>query len=907
VTTAAMIVLGILTGVLFLLFRGLFSARVGRLKRTGTSAVEVSRAPPVGEPVPTPAVTVAAKPVLTSSVEAMAAFPAKPTRFVGRAEVMAAARTALAPGSGRTAVVFHGIAGAGKTTCAVELAYHHQRAFRGLAFWSAPTDPDQFGEALRLLAVALEAQLGRDRLAMVQETATLERTGNFLPTLTAVFADAGLLLVLDNLDILLTPEGQWRDRRWVGLISALTDHQGSSRVILTSRIVPAGLDATTVLIRPVPLLSRDESLRLVGELPHLRAALRSVALARRVLTLAQGHPMLLELAEAAAADPHRLAYQLAELEAAVDGPAVDGPGMDGAARTAFLTQGYTRLDAEQVRQTVTTWTITVAAAVPAPARLLLQVLCRIEETDRNTAVLSANWPALWRRLDQPGAPPPLAHSVDALVTAALITTESIVGLAEGSGPVRYRIHPGVAEAIHAATPESVTAAVDAQLAAWWTVVGSWEIDQRHTSHSTVRTSLAAARYLLRQHDWNAASCLLERALIRAGYSPAVSAAVLPLLRRIAEATGARKDLVVLGAALRKVDPGAAETLLRHAYQQAAAVGDDGLASTTAGDLITLLRDAGRLREALTLADQKIEHTRRAGFGSWTRLSDHGRRLQILTLLGHHEQVLREVSGLRAQTAALPDQRAPNDRVSPWHTREGVLDVGRTSAVALQRWDDALELNGEIAHTQRRRGASPQEIASTRFHDYLPLRQLGRLTEAEHLLRECQHTFDTAGDLTQLALVYAARAEVADTREHPVEAVELQRAALRLRYLRPDPSEISQAHHQLATYLSRAAGDPAEQRAHRLSAALLHHLTGDIREFARTLEVLASELRADTSGPETPALPTTLSEVTRLVDAGDGVRFGDLVLTLCPDPTTAEHALIGLVTTATRSADRARRS
>ncbi|MBV9140650.1 MAG: hypothetical protein JO115_07010 [Pseudonocardiales bacterium] len=901
-TTAAMIVLGILTGVLVLLFRGLFPARVGRLKRTGTSAVEESRAPPVGEPLPTPAVTVAAKPVLTSPVETMAAFPAKPTRFVGRVEVMAVARTALAPGSGRTAVVFHGIAGAGKTTCAVELAYHHQRAFRGLAFWSAPTDPDQFGEALCLLAVALEAQLGRDRLAMVQETATLERTGNFLPTLTAVFADAGLLLVLDNLDIFLTPEGQWRDRRWEGLISALTDHQGSSRVILTSRIVPAGLDATTVLIQSVPLLSRDESLRLVGELPHLRAALRSVALARRVLTLTQGHPLLLELAEAAASDPHRLAYQLAELEAAVD----------GAARTAFLTQGYTRLDAEQVWQTVTTWTITVAATVPASARLLLQVLCRIEETDRNTAVLSANWPALWRRLDQPGAPPPpLARSVDALVTAALITTESIVGPAEGSGPVRYRIHPGVAEAIHAATPESVTAAVDAQLALWWTVVGSWEIDQRHTSMDTsqfmVRASPAAARYLMRQHDWNAASCLLERALIRAGYSPAVSVVVLPLLRRIAEATGAGKDLVVLGAALRKIDPGAAETLLRHAYQQATDEGDDGLASTTAGDLITLLRDAGRLREALKLAEQKIEHTHRAGFGSWTRLSDQGRRLQILTLLGHHEQVLREVSGLRDQMAALPDQRAPNDRVSPWHTREGVLDVGRTSAVALQRWDDALELNGEIADTQRRRGVSPQEIAGTRFHDYLPLRQLGRLTDAGHLLRECQDTFDTAGDLSQLALVYAARAEVADTCEHSVEAVEFQRAALRLRYLRPDPSEISTVHHHLASYLSRAAGDPAEQRAHRLSAALLHHLTGDIRELNRTLEVLTSELRAEASGPEAPALPTTLSEVTRLVDAGDGVRFGDLVLTLCPDPTTAEQALIGLVTTATRAADRARRS
>ncbi|MGH3929873.1 MAG: hypothetical protein ACRDTF_07835, partial [Pseudonocardiaceae bacterium] len=75
----------------------------------------------------------------------MAGFLPEPPRFVGRAEVMAAASAALAPESGRSAVVFHGMAGGGKTTCALELAYRHQRAFEALAFWSAPTDPDQFG------------------------------------------------------------------------------------------------------------------------------------------------------------------------------------------------------------------------------------------------------------------------------------------------------------------------------------------------------------------------------------------------------------------------------------------------------------------------------------------------------------------------------------------------------------------------------------------------------------------------------------------------------------------------------------------------------------------------------------------------------------------------------------------
>ncbi|HKR52018.1 MAG TPA: hypothetical protein VJT72_21055 [Pseudonocardiaceae bacterium] len=883
----------------------------------GASALGLSLVPPVGTPIPDP------------TVEAMAWFPAEPTRFVGRAEVMAAASTALAPASGRTAVVFHGIAGAGKTTCAVELAYRRQRAFPALAFWSAPTDPDQFDDALRLLAVALEAQLSDYGVTMVEEIATPERLVHVLPSLT----DTGLLLVLDNLDALLTPEGQWRDRRWAVLIGALISQHVPSRVIMTSRVVPAGLNPDTVLIQPVPTLSREESLLLARELPHLHALLHTPAepgqarlnatnpaLGRDVLTLAQGHPTLLELADAAAAQPPRLAFQLAEIEEA----------MDEAPRAAFLTEGHTKLDVEQLLQSFTVWTITVTATLPAPARLLLQALCRIEESDRNTTVVEVNWAALWRRLDQPGEPPPLAECVAALVTAALITTDPIDDPTDPKGLVHYRIHPAIAQAVHTATPKPITAAVDAQLAEWWTVVGGWGIEQQHTSNTTnqftakaglaaaryllhqhdwngakfiVRAGLAAAGYLLRRHDWNTASCLLERILIQDSYSPAISLAVISLLRRIAEATGTLKDLVVFAAAHRKVDPGEAETLLRRAYHQAVTEGEYQLASTTAGDLITLLRDQGRLSEALILADQKIEHSNQAGFGFWTQLSDQGRRLQILNMLGHHEQVLLDLPALLARMAELPDQPAHNDRANPRNVQEGILDIGRLSAMALQRWDDALRLNHEIANTQQRHGTSPHEIARTQFNDYLPLRRLGRLTDADQLLRTCQDIFDTIGDATQLAEVYSARADLEDNRDRPMDALGLQRTSLRLRYLHPDPHDIATAHHHLADYLSRTATNPAEQRAHRLTASLLHHFTGNTHELTNTLKTLASELRNDTHGPNAPAVPTTLPEIIRLLNADHGIHLDKLLAALCPDSTTTEHALANLLAIATSSTNK----
>ncbi len=896
-TTGVVIVLGILTWVVMSIPLAFFVAGVSQRSRRWAPAVELSLEPSVGKPVFDPAAET--QPVFSPAAEVMTRFPGAPMRFVGRAEVMAAAAAALAPVSGRTAVVFHGMAGVGKTTCAVELAYRHEREFGALAFWSAPSDPDQFGDALRLLAVALDVQLGDYGFAMVEEIATQQRLEHFLPTLTTVFADAGLLLVLDNLDILLTPDGQWRDSRWAPLIGALTEHSGPSRVTMASRIVPVGLNPDTVLIQPVHALSRDESLWLIRRLPNLRALLHTV-LGRGVLTLAQGHPQLMELADAAAADPHRLAYQLADIEAAVDGTAV----------AAFVTEGETRLDAEQLMHICTAWTVAVAVTLPIPARLLLQALCRAEETDRSRAVAGANWPALWRRLNQPGEPPPLASLVAALVGAALIVADPIEELADQNEPVRYRIHPSVAEAIHAVTPEPVIAAVDAQLAAWWTAVaGGWGIELRQTgknpSQFRVWASLAAARYLLRQHDWDAASCLLERALIQQGYSTVTSLAAIALLRRIAEATGSLKDLVVLGAAVRRVDSAEAEILLRRAYDQATTDGKYPLASTTAGELVTLLRDQGRLGEALTLADQKIEHSRQAGFGSWTQLSDQGRRLQILNLLGHHEQVLLNVPALRARMTELPDQRANNDRVNPWNAREGVLDTGRLSAVALKRWDEALELNDEIASTQRRRGASPQEIAHTRFNNYIPLLHLGRLADADQLLRDCQEAFNATGDITQLAVVYGARADLEDKRDHPAEAVDLQRTSLRLWYVHPNPHEISTAHHNLANYLSRTTGNPAEQHAHLLTASLLDHLTGNTRDLTKTLLARARELPPDTSDPNTPALPTTLPEITHLVDADDGIHFANLVSTLCPATTTAERALADLL--ATRETDPASRN
>jgi tetratricopeptide (TPR) repeat protein len=841
-------------------------------------------------------------------------FPREPVRFVGRAAAMAPASMALAPGSGRTGVLLHGMAGAGKTACALELAYRHRDSFAAAAFWQAPTRDEEWAGALASLAIALEVQL--PGFTMTGHLSVLEA---FLPRLRRLLETSGVLLVLDNLETLLTPSGTWRDPRWGPLVEALSGHDGESRLVLTSRIPPAGL-GPGVLVRPLHALSLGEAIALTRELPNLRALLhadagpvrtgtdqetdaavgRDRARVRRVLHVVQGHPKLLELADAAASDRDRLDAQLAAAEAAATGQGLD----------AFFHDGTSTLDPDQFLAALAGWTASVLAVLAPAVRLMAQFVACLEDADRRSGVIGATWAGLWHRLEQPGGPPDPVPLLDSLAAAALIQPDSSplaggdteqpgasAAPPAGSGAealIGYRMHPGVAAAIGAAAAPEVGAAADAELGAFWHDV-AYQAQEREGGEDSaliVAAGLAAVPYLLRRSDWRTASILLDLAVIRDG-SPGVVQAVLPALRRIAAATGAPVDSFTLGRVLRTVDRAEAEMLLRGALGAAAGAGDDRLASAIAGELVNLLRDAGRLAEALDLAGQKAAYTRRAGLGPWTQLLDEGQRLQVLGQMGEHERVLAETGGLRTRMGELPGRPAGNENARPWNARELILDTGHGSALALERWQQCLDLNAEILASQRQRGAGVHELTSTRFNDAWPLIRLGRLAEAGELLRACQQVFEDHRDTTMLARVLSTRASLEDELGHRDAAVDFEQTAIRLRYARPGPRDIAISHHNLAYYLRMAGGDPAVQRAHRLAAALIYRLAGMAHDLADTLRVLAAEFRAAPAagaGPGAGQLPATLAEVIRVAGQTDGVHLGDLIAALEPDPQAAEGAL-----------------
>jgi hypothetical protein len=168
----------------------------------GPLAAKLSLRPPPGQPS------------FTVGTLKMAHFPDEPERFVGRAGILARASTALAPRNQQrhNSVLFCGMAGAGKTACALELAYRHEPVFGALVFWQAPEQGKDITTSLRDLAVELEGQLAD--FEMVHAVGSEAELRRFLPRLSELLEQRGVLLVLDNLESLLTEQGAWRDPNW---------------------------------------------------------------------------------------------------------------------------------------------------------------------------------------------------------------------------------------------------------------------------------------------------------------------------------------------------------------------------------------------------------------------------------------------------------------------------------------------------------------------------------------------------------------------------------------------------------------------------------------------------------------------------------------------------------------------
>jgi len=817
--------------------------------------------------------------------------PNPPEYFVGRVAAMIRASAALATSSKKSGVLFHGMAGGGKTSCALELIHHHGsvRRFRTFVWFAAPEPGKDIEPALRDFALAMERKL--PELKMVHEISNAEEFIAWLPRLTSLLARNAVLIALDNVESLLSHSGQWLDPRWAALVHALLTPGGLSRLVLTSRVVPADLPDSAEVIA-VHALARDEAVLLAMEMPNLRRLLDGGAggmakddqrmLVRQVLRQAQGHPKLLDLAEQLAADPAKLQAEIGKFDAANPIPAAE---LD-----AFLQGGASKLDVAAFMASLRAWTRGIAATLPEAARLAFHFLCALEEGDREGPIIAANWGNVWRRLGHSAPAPDFAPLLAALVRAGLVERRPT---GEEAHQYTITIHPGVAEAGRAEAGAAVQAAVDQELAATWGQVmrrGLESHGKEPTGASIVRAGLAAFPYLARLGEWATATAMLERS-VAVDHSPEAIAAALPMAQRIARATAGSdreaKDMGVLAGILLEAGRGdEAEALLRAAIDSAAEREDFATASAAAGVLANLLGASGRAAAALDVVGRKADFTRSAGHGLWTQLADQTRRLRTLDGLGRWDEVMREVTGLRAHMRTLPDPPDVNDQsIAVWNVRETLLGTGLAAAVHLEQWQACLDLNAENLRSIDGRGAPALDRARTRFNDHGPLLRLQRHAEAWAVLEACLTTFQRENAIPELATAYSGLASLESTLVHHEAARGLEETSLRFTYISSGPDNVAISHFNYANYLPRTAAQSRLILAHRLAAILLFAAIQS-GELASSVAALVADLRP--LGPDAAAaLPGDIATLCATVEQIEGVKFGDMLRRFIDDAQATE--------------------
>jgi tetratricopeptide (TPR) repeat protein len=857
----------------------------------------------------------------TTADTRLAAFPRQAERFVGRVPALTAAHGALAPRSGHGGVILHGMAGAGKTAIAVELAHDQRDNFAHHIWAKTPDDhPDGTGGDPLAATQTLTALTGDLDLALGTNLAAHPRDPAALAQLAEALRQKAVLVVVDNAESLLDGTGAWHDPTWQALVETIAANGGLSRVVVTTRRPPTPKPPDLDLLA-VHALTGDETILLARRLPHLKTLLHDHqpatrhdtvvqadrALAVKILQATGGHPKLLELADAhlqhqptltamltaAATTWHRhhidpAAYLSADTgtegSVGTDNEPASGPA-DG-----DIVGGY--LDLLQQ------WATQALDTLGPDALLLAQVLARLDDDDRARPVVDDNWADVWHRLQRPGDPPDPGPLLDQLAAAALTDTDTPNNVdtdgtePEGSGwRVVYRVHPVVAATIAAATPDTVADAVDIELAAFWDTLLDHYLKEeqagRAASEAVIVAARRAAHYHLRQHHWQTAQARLEQAVLR-DQSPAGRAGDTAALQTIAQQlAGSPEELAALGVLAKAVadsDPARARRLLEDVETRAAAAGDHRLASVAVGDLVDLYRAEGRYQDALAAVDRLIAHSAAARLGPWTQLADQGRRLQILHLQGAHQYVLDQVGVIDTLLPGLDDPAANNETASPFNVREQLWETAGLAAIDLGHWEEALGYLAKQAASQQTRAAPALEQARAAFNTSQPLLELGRLDDADRLLESCRAICQAVHAYPLLASCLGAQGDLEHRLGHGPQALNLQHLALRFGYLQPDPENIAVSHHNLGLYLTQWGDDPAGGLAHRLAATLLAARTGS-GNYRPILASLAQDLAAGTPAPgDYPALCAAVETVA-------GVAFGQLVDALGGDGPALHHQIL----------------
>ncbi len=816
-------------------------------------------------------------------------FLSEPKRFVGRTGSLGRASSALARDSEKRGVLFQGMAGAGKTACALETVYHQSRSqrFRHFVWHQVPKENEEIEGSLVKLALDIEKQL--PWVKMVQLVDRAEEFKAWLPVLSEMMEQNSILIVLDNLENLFTGDGGWKDERWGWLVEALLNHDGLSRLILTSRNPLRDLECNTrLIVEQINSLSRNEAMLLAREMPNLGKLLLGKSpvglekgrdLVRRTLALVQGHPKLIELADAQAADPVILEKYL---ESAKGAWSEEKNHLD-----RFFLDGESARTAGEFLAVLNRWTQDVSRSLPPASRTLLQFLCALEDSDRLEWIVKQVWPMIWISLGLEGDAPALEQAMSAVKSASLVEHQSL------GEQIRYDIHPSVSQAGLEEADEKFRGAVDAEMASFWIggfqAARSGEPDEK--TQLVIMSGLRSAPYLIRQKIWPIASTLLQEAFNR-DRSPGTVALILPLLRHIAQATkGMDQELFDLGflANILRISGRwqDAEDILRPLIAKFAEKHDFRSARVASLSLFYILLNTSRFRDALELTEERKTYTQRAGLGVWFQIEDEIMKLQALNFMGSYEKVLRETDKLRIQIRSLAKNTDEEKLAVPWNVIEVLLDTGRQAAMQLEKYEQALMFNAELANLKKSRGTTDLDMANVNFNDYGPYLRLNRYNEAEQLLWACKDVFEKEKSFEGLSKVFTALADLVHQLGQSARAVGFEETALRYSYKVGNPKDISISHNNLANYLGEVEFKSSQD--HRLAAAIIRYqivsemLDKSLGGLAHYLNIFGSE-----------SLPESFDQLCDRLEQVDGVHFRELWVKLPKRAEDGDQLLKALI-------------
>jgi tetratricopeptide (TPR) repeat protein len=826
--------------------------------------------------------------------------------FVGRADELRALRRHLfGAGATRALARLWGVGGLGKTALAAEaihlwgadfdlvlgvrpagdqalslegwlqdVDYHvlHSLGIQGYRIW------DEFAEGLareRWLAGRLD-----ELLRFLNSHRALLVIDNFEPNLRRV-GEAGELRY-----VCADPEWGRTLARLAGELSP-----GLSCLLLTSRRAPGELlGAPNVVELAVGPLDAGEWWTFARTAPHLRrlwlGSEEERALLLRALSVARGHPLILNALEQLAARPQELARRLDEFEARGGHYAGAGEllaaGETPEARAAQMAY-FEEIAAHSLRALI-------EDRSPAAQRLLRVITLALEAVDDD--LIAYVWEDEGFSEEMPRLQPagqgwraPLGE----LLAAGLLTAELRTGTrADGSSVEKttYVWHPMVAEQAAEVLPDG-EAFPEAAYRRRYAVrnLSMFSRYRQPQSRAQAEIALAAARdavpYLLRLGDSGTAVAVINdiHALSQAlDFRRDLQGWIRQLLDQVPP--GEQREVLLQALAdVYKGEgrPQAALPLYRQALESAEARGDwlsCGISSHQLGIAHTMANDYPAARAAYRSA---LRYKRRAGKLNTARLSSLAELARLLVIEGGARNLARARThaAWHAAIARAYYQRCQADPAAveaksvatPEHMLIGVLDLQRMAEARSEDWAAALRICEEQLELDQHHHHGELAVAEDVFNRATYLLRLGRLDEAEQDLRFCRRVFHNHQQPVYEAKVLSQLGTLADRQADPARAAQFETQALAIRHRLGALSDAAISHNNLDIYLGKV-GQTEEAILEGCCAALIRALTGEQQELLATLWNVSIDLHEFPPAEHRAHWPTAVALFGKYPELGE---------------------------------------